>query len=165
MGAEKPMMGRLLKVFRRAGEQHQQALAELKASAKDTPQKLNPKFTPNQKLLQAAVAYANACVLAAPGSDPQQAAKRREARFQTRGIKSGELQSLRKPGTGTPLTGPAQRPVDGCRRAAFLPKPLRLRRAGNQHAAWFDELEALAQQLQRAWMTTKPWFKQVLARR
>jgi hypothetical protein len=301
MGAEKPMMERLLKVFVALEEKDQQALAKLRASAKTTPERLNPKFTPNQKLLQAAVAYVNARVLAAPGTDPQQAAKLARRVFQVQttaghgvvprdlgdhagtvgavetltpshaqlwhagsaallagallagdnitaalartwwrneaalchltawskpwkrkkirgsfkviapgarggskdgseaapaenpardldyelllegkldfkrdnlqeqyflgpwllsGLKPGELQPLRKPGTGKPLEGPAG--LEGPWTeddVPLLPKPLRLRRAGNQHSAWFDELEALEPQLQAGVDDDGPWFK------
>ncbi|MFL6197118.1 MAG: hypothetical protein ACJ75H_23230, partial [Thermoanaerobaculia bacterium] len=35
----------------------------------DVPGELSPSFTPNQKFLQAAVAYTDACFLKAPGAD------------------------------------------------------------------------------------------------
>lgn len=73
MGAEKPMMERLLSVFVALEENDSAALSKLKTSARPTPAQLNPRFTPNQKLLQAAVAYANALLLAAPGTDAKQA--------------------------------------------------------------------------------------------
>jgi hypothetical protein len=300
MGAEKPMMERLLKVFVALEVQNQTALAALRGSARPTPERLSPKFTPNQKLLQAAVAYANACLLAAPGTDPQQATKlarrvlqvqvtaghgvvprdlgdqagtvgavetltpshaqlwhggsaallagallagdattaglarawwRGEAalchltgwsKFWKRkkirgsfqviapgarggskgpgsapaenpardldyelllkgkldvdrdhlqeqyflapwllsGLKPAQLEPLRKPGTGTPLTGPGglQGPWtdDDVPR---LPSPLALRRAGNQHSAWFNALSALEPQLQAGVDDNGPWFR------
>lgn len=85
MGAEKPMMERLLKVFTALEDGDQRELDRLRATARPTPATLNVKFTPNQKLLQAAVAYANALLLKAPGTDPARARKlaRRVLQVQT----------------------------------------------------------------------------------
>jgi hypothetical protein len=52
------------------------------AKVQPTPDELSPKFTPNQKFLQAAVAYTDACVLKAPGTDPVLAAKLARLVFQ-----------------------------------------------------------------------------------
>jgi hypothetical protein len=82
MGAEKPMMERLLKVFTALEDRDEKALDRLRATARPTPARLNPGFTPNQKLLQAAVAYTNALVLEAPGTDPVQAEKLARRVFQ-----------------------------------------------------------------------------------
>lgn len=82
MGAEKPMMERLLKVFTALEDGDGKALERLRATAKPTPATLNPKLTPNQKLLQAAVAYANAFVLEAPGTDPEKAMRLARRVFQ-----------------------------------------------------------------------------------
>lgn len=300
MGAEKPMMERLLKVFTALEAGDQKDLERLRATAKPTPHTLNEKFTPNQKLLQAAVAYANALLLKAPGTDPDQAKKlaRRVLQVQTTaghgvvprdlgdrpgtsgavetltsshaqlwhagsaallagaliardkgtadlarawwrgeaalchltawgkpwkrkkirglfkviapgarggsrgegsapaenpardldyellvegrlgferdslheqyflapwllaGLTPAQLEPLRTPGTGEPLTGPDGEKgpwtVDD---VPLLPAPLRVRRAGNRHSAWFERLSALEPQFQAGVQDDEPWFK------
>ncbi|MES1241698.1 MAG: hypothetical protein ABUT39_08775 [Acidobacteriota bacterium] len=66
MGAEQQLLEHLYDVL---------VLGKAPASIQPTPDELNPKFTPNQKFLQAAVAYTDAFILKAPGTDPAQAAK------------------------------------------------------------------------------------------
>lgn len=73
MGAEKSLLQRLFDVFVALEQDDQNALATLRASAKPTPSQLDPHFTPNQKLLQAAVAYVDAFLLQAPNTEPKQA--------------------------------------------------------------------------------------------
>jgi hypothetical protein len=51
-------------------------------SHQPTPGKLNPSFTPNQKFLQAAVAYTKACFLKLPGTNSSQARKLAQLAFQ-----------------------------------------------------------------------------------
>jgi hypothetical protein len=73
MGAEKFLLERLFEVFVALEQNDQKTLATLRASAKPTPSQLDPHFTPNQKLLQAAVSYVDALLLQAPNTDPKQA--------------------------------------------------------------------------------------------
>src|SRR3954452_24703568 len=47
-----------------------------------TPNALSPSFTPNQKFLQAAVAYTEACFLKLPNTDAAQATKLAQLAFQ-----------------------------------------------------------------------------------
>lgn len=65
---------------------------------------------------------------------------------------AAQLDPIRKPGTGAPLTGPNG--MQGPWTAGDVPyliSPLNIRRAGNQHASWFTQLNAFDPQYQ-AWV-------------
>lgn len=74
------------------------------------------------------------------------------------GLTAAQLAPLRQPGTGTPLQGPAGGPwtIDD---VPLLPSTLFVRRAGDQHAAWFTELTALDPQFQAGVDANGPWYK------
>lgn len=73
---------------------------------------------------------------------------------------AAQLDPIRKPGTGAPLTGPNG--VQGPWTAGDVPyliSPLSLRRAGNQHSAWFTQLNAFDPQYQAGVGAGGPWYK------
>lgn len=69
----KQMLGHLYNVL---------VMGEKPASVQPTPGGLNPHFTPNQKFLQAAVAYLDACYLKGQGTNPDQARSLAQLAFQ-----------------------------------------------------------------------------------
>lgn len=75
------------------------------------------------------------------------------------GLPEPALDFLRKPGSGAPLTGPngIQGPWT-VNDVPLLPEILSVLRAGNQHAAWFQQLTALEPQLQAGVNANGAWY-------
>ena len=73
---------------------------------------------------------------------------------------AGQLDPIRKPGNGAPLTGPNG--IQGPWTAGdvpFLIAPLNVRRAGNEHSSWFDQLNAFQPQYQAGVAGNAAWYK------
>jgi hypothetical protein len=71
-----------------------------------------------------------------------------------------QLDPLRRKGTGAPLAGPnGQQGPWGLDDVPYLASPLSVRRAGNQHASWFDQLNAFDPQYQAGVDANGPWYK------
>lgn len=74
-------------------------------------------------------------------------------------LTADQLAALNKPGSGTPLPGPTRQGPWTTGDVPLLPSPLCVRRQGNQHSAWFAELDCLEPQLQAGVDGNSPWYK------
>lgn len=74
-------------------------------------------------------------------------------------LTAGQLAALNKPGSGTPLSGPTRQGPWTSDDVPTLPSTLFIRRQGNQHSAWFTELDCLEPQLQAGVAGDSPWYK------
>jgi hypothetical protein len=74
-------------------------------------------------------------------------------------LTADQLAVLNKPGNGAKLLGPdgKQGPWT-VEDVPSLPSTLFVRRSGNQHSAWFEELDALEPQLQAGVNANGPWY-------
>lgn len=74
-------------------------------------------------------------------------------------LTAGELAVLNKPGNGTKLVGPDGKQGPWTTEdVPLLPSTLFVLRNGNQHSAWFDELDALEPQLQAGVNADGAWY-------
>jgi len=75
-------------------------------------------------------------------------------------LTADQLAPLRKQGTGAPLAGPnGQQGPWGADDVPYLISPLSVRRAGNQHSSWFEQLDAFDPQYQAGVDANGPWYK------